>query len=60
MILSADSLATPTPSPNVPEVATVVDDVRYYWKSGPCADVEFPAEFDPQRTYVVTPTDTHF
>ena len=34
----------------MPEVATVVDDVRYSGKSGLSADVEFPAEFDPKRT----------
>jgi hypothetical protein len=32
---------------NGPEVATVVDDVRYCGKSGLSADVEFSAESDP-------------
>ena len=36
------------------EVATVVDDVRYHGKSGLSADVEFPAEFDPERTWRVS------
>ena len=35
-----------------PEVATVVDDVRYCGRSGLSTDVEFPAEFDPKRTWV--------
>jgi len=39
----------------VPEVATVVDDVRYCGKSGLSADVEVWAEFDPKRTGVENP-----
>jgi hypothetical protein len=44
-------LAIPIPSPRVPEVATLVDDVRYCGKSGPSADAECTAVIDPKRTF---------
>ena len=48
--LTLDKMRAICAAAPVSEVATVVDDVRYCVKSGLGADIEFPAESDPERT----------